>query len=385
MNNRFCTRCGSLLGEDGTCPNCGTAYHIEGIFDEPQVFGNTYGTRSSDAVNAANSANFANTASPVYPVTEVEEVEEISDAQPRPADATYEYPEIEAEPVYSFAAPTVPEQNDVPQPESYSANTAYAAPEYAQPVQAVPEYAEPVQETREYAEPVYATPEYTVPDTAPQPQEPPAPKKKSGGVAEAVKDWLDCVITFFKEEPFAAVDKVLDGGIHLWAIFAGLNIVCGALCIAGMFGNGFVWLIDKVFGSYSMLISFYKEYTFGNLFVLFLFSLLMLALLFCAVTGCEYALFSLSKKKPRIEQLVRVVAISFFPMTIACAAAYLLSFFLMRVAAAILFAGAIASFRLLNESIRSEEGDLPFWNVVLCNVAQTVAAMIMVSISLAVI
>ena len=33
----FCTRCGSYLREDGTCPNCDAAFTVNGIFDEPQV------------------------------------------------------------------------------------------------------------------------------------------------------------------------------------------------------------------------------------------------------------------------------------------------------------------------------------------------------------
>lgn len=330
MNNRFCTRCGSPLNEDGTCPHCDAPYSVDSIFDEPRVFDSTYDAAGSGFPASSEPVDYA---------------EEVPQAEEYPAVDTvnYEYAEEQPQPDYaSYAAPqSVP--NDTPRYEERG-GTAYT-----------------------------------------EPQQPSAPKRKSGGAGGAVKNWIDCAISFFKADPFGAVDSVLRGETHLWAIFAGLNVVFGAFCIAGMFGNGFVWLIDKVFGSYAMLISFYKEYTFGNLFVLFLFSLLMLALLFCAVTGCEYALFSLSQKKPRIEKLVRIVAISFFPMTIACAAAYIFSFFLMRVAAAIVFAGAVASFRLLNETVRREEGELPFWNVVLCNAAQVVATMIIVSIALAVI
>lgn len=341
MNNRFCIRCGTLLKEDGTCPNCDAAYSVEGIFDEAKVAENTYNAEGSGFPAGSDNTGY------VQEVPSAEEVPE--ELYPDLDIVTDEVEEVQPEPVYSY--PPQPEQSETPSYADYgSSNTAA------------------------YAEPVPPS----------QPQEQPAPKK-SNGAGEAVKDWLDCAVSFFQEEPFAPVDKVLKGGTHLWAIFSGLNVIFGAFCIAGMFGNGFLWLIDKVFGSYSMLISFYKEYTFGNLFVLFLFSLLTLALLFCAVTGCEYALFSLSQKRPRVEKLVRLVAISFFPMTLACVAAYIFSFFLMRVAAAILFAGAIASFRLLNESVRREEGEFPFWNVVLCNVAQMVAAMLIVSISLAVI
>lgn len=363
MNNGFCTRCGAPLKEDGTCPHCDATYSVEGIFDEPKVVQPVYNTEGS---GFPASSHFPASSDGVNYAQEVPSVEELSeDVYPDLGGVVDEVVEVQPEPVYSY--PSQSEPSYVPSYDNYNGNENSA---------------DDVNNTNNANAEPYVP--YTEP-VPPQPQEPTASKKKSGGAGEAIKDWLDCAKTFFQKEPFAAVDKVLDGGTHLWAIFAGLNVIFGAFCIAGMFGNGFLWLIDKVFGSYAMLITFYKEYTFGNLFALFLFSLLTLALLFCAVTGCEYALFSLSKKKARIETLIKLVAISFFPMTIACVAAYIFSFFLMRVAAAILFAGAIASFRLLNESIRREEEDLPFWNVVLCNVAQMVATMLIVSISLAVI
>lgn len=341
MDN-FCRRCGSPLGEDGVCLNCGTAYSVEGIFDGPRFFGSTYNTADNDsAVEAADN------------VSDIEYAEEVSSDDGYSA-VNYDYAN-QADRNYLYFAKS--EQDNGGESVDYTDYDAYGD---------------------------HSTENSGGSDDGQQYSQP-APKKVTVSLIEYLKDWLDCVVSLFKDEPFAAVDKVLGGGTHLWAMFAGLNVIFGAFCIAGMFGNGFVWLVDKVFGSYAMLIGFYKEYTFGNIFVLFLFSLLTVVLLFCAVTGCEYVLFSLSKKKPRVERLLRISAISFFPMTIACAVAYIFSFFLMRVAGMIIFAGAITSFQLLNEAAKREAGELPFWNVVLCNIAQTVAAVIIVSITLAVI
>lgn len=314
MNN-FCTRCGSPLNEDGTCPNCDTVYGIEGIFDEPEIPDATYDTDKSDFAYDDNDIEYGQSTASEY---DYFNNDYDYDKQPEPDDS---YDDDNAE------------QNRSEQSQ----------------------------------------------------QEQPSYQGKLDKIVDSVKDWMNCAASFFKKEPFDAVDNVLNGRTYLWIIFVGLNVIFGAFCIAGMFGNGFVWLLEKVFGSYAMLVSFYKEYTFGNIFVLFLFSLFTVLLLFCVAVGCEYALFSSSGKRTGIEKLARIVAISFFPMTIACAAAYIFSFFLIRVAGMIVFAGAIVSFRLLNEVAKREVGEMPFWNVALCNIAQAVAAVIIVCITLAVI
>ena len=108
-------------------------------------------------------------------------------------------------------------------------------------------------------------------------------------------------------------------------------------------------------------------------------------MLFCGVTACEYGLLSLEKKKPRIDGLIRTVAVCFFPMTAACAGAYLFGFLFFRLAAVCLLAGTMASFTLLNKAIEKHYGDLPFWHVILCNVAQMVAALLIISFSLTVV
>ena len=344
MDN-FCRRCGSKLGEDGMCPNCDTSYSIDEVFDEPVFLEDTYDADNDDSVVDTDSAG---------DVSNIEYAEQVDDNTDYAVD-NYGYDNQSGSEDEYF---TKTEQDYGSENIDYSNYNDYSD---------------------------YASQDSAEEEDRPRRDSQPDPKKSFSGLVECLKNWIDCAVSFFKDGPFAAVDKVLDGGMHLWAIFAGLNVIFGAFCIAGMFGNGFVWLVDEVFGSYAMLISFYKEYTFGNIFVLFLFSLLTVLLLLLAIAGCEYALFVLSQKKPRVERVIRIVAISFFPMTIACVAAYIFSFLLMRVAATIIFAGAIASFRLLNQAAEREAGEFPFWNVVLCNIAQMVAAVIIVGITLAVV
>lgn len=338
--SEFCTRCGAPLNEDGRCPNCDASYSVEGIFDEPQVYGNSYGSDDADTADITGESIGSNA------VDEIPYAEDVPEPAYTPQNSDYGYGYHDS-------------GNDSGGYSNYgTGGSDYQSQYYAPPASEQP------------------TPSAT---TAP-------PRKRAMSAGDMLKDWLNCAISFFKEDPFAAAERVTKGDTYLWAIFAGLNVVFGSFCIAGMFGNGFKWLVEKVFGSYVvMLVSTNNDYTFGNMFGLFMFSLLMLAALFCATVGCAYGVLSVNKKKPRIEALIRVVAIAFFPMTAACVAAYIFSFFMIRLAGFLLFVGAIASFHLFNELVRRENGDLPFWHVVLCNAAQLLAGAILVSIALAVI
>lgn len=372
--SQFCSRCGAPLNEDGRCPNCDASYSVEGIFDQPQVFGSGYGSGS----DIADTPDIA------------EEVDESSSDSGYDMGYTYmPYAEPEEEdpgseePGTDYAAPQVSDYGDTPSQES---DYGYAVPQesdYGYTSSQPTDYAYTPSGAQGYnAAAPYAS------QTAPtQPSPAPASRQRSAaGLGDALKDWWDCAIAFFRNEPFDAADRVMKGGTSLWGIFAGLNVVFGAFCVAGMFGNGIQWLIEKVFGSYVlMMLNNNHDYTFGTMSGLFFFSLLMLAVLFCAAVGCGYALLSFNKKKPRVDKLIRLTAIAFFPMTVACAAAYIFSFFMIRLAGLLLLAGAIAGFHLFNEMVRREYGDLPFWHVVLCNVAQLVAGFLCVTVALAVI
>ncbi|MBQ1412914.1 MAG: hypothetical protein IIY93_06975 [Clostridia bacterium] len=342
--SQFCSRCGALLREDGHCPNCDASYSVDGIFDQPQVYGydNSYGD-GSDGTDTPASSDITGETDAAIPYAE--EVKEPAYA-PQPADSGTGYDSYSGG--YNGGS-----DGSYGNYGNYGNDNGYGN---------IGSAAQPA--------PAAST----------------APRKTAPNAGEMAKDWLDCAVTFFRDEPFAAADRVMKGDMYLWAIFASLNGVLGALCLAGMYGSGFTWLVEKVLGSYAvMLVSTTNGLTFGNLFGLFLFSLLMMAALFCATVGCGYGLLSINRKKPRLGALVRTVAIAFFPMTAACAGAYLLSFIMIRVAGLLLCVGVIASFRLFNELVRRENGDLPFWHTVLCNAAQLLAATLLVSFATTVI
>lgn len=330
--SEFCTRCGAQLREDGICPNCDGSYTVSGIFDQPQV--------------QPESA-------PVY-----------AEEAPDVAEPVYDAPDTAESYAYT---PSYESANETPSSDYTFGNTGYDS-------------------GSSYDNSGYGSGNsYGGYSSQPSSAAAAAPRAKKTGVADALKEWVDCVVSFFKGDPLGTVDDVMKGETWQWAIFAGLNVILGALCTAGMFGNGFRWMLDKVFGSYAMLVGFYKEYNFGNMFVLFLFSLFTLSVLFCGVTACEYGLLSLEKKKPRIDKMISMTAICFFPMTAACAGAYLFSFFFFRLAAVLLLGGAMASITLLNKAVENHYGNLPFWHVVLCNVTQMVAALLIISFSLTVV
>ncbi|MGN0473627.1 MAG: hypothetical protein ACI4IJ_00915, partial [Acutalibacteraceae bacterium] len=85
------------------------------------------------------------------------------------------------------------------------------------------------------------------------------------------------------------------------------------------------------------------------------------------------------------EDLFKAVAISYFPMTIACAAAFIFSFFLLPMSFILLIAGFIAGFMLLNESLKKLAGELPFWGVVLSNIVQVVVTIIIIYATLSIV
>lgn len=274
---------------------------------------------------------------------------------------------------------------------------AYEEPTEAMPLTDAAEEVETYESVPTYAEPAYEQPytpyqpepSYQPPQPEPSASQPnPAPSAgKSGGfdVSELFFEWLDCAKTFFSPDPFQATERVIKGDNYVWAVFALLHVFFASLCTAAMTGNGFNWMVNKIFGGSVAMLNFIESYTFGGLFALFLFGLLTLMGYVCAVAGIEYGFLGVDKKSLPFMTVLRTVSICCFPMTIACAAAFLFSFVLMPMAFVLLVAGMLASLGLLNESIKRQAGEMNFWSTMLCNVAQIVAAMLIVSITTAVI
>lgn len=199
-----------------------------------------------------------------------------------------------------------------------------------------------------------------------------------------ITDCLDCIKDFFTKEPMISVEKVINGRKYLWTILAGLNVLAASLCVAGITGNGFNQLIEKLFGSYAFMMSIVEEYGFGQMMLLFFVSLISFAVMFFASSACEYVFLLSVQKKTAFGDVLQITSISYFPMTIACAAAFVFSFFLLPMSAVLLIAGFIASFMLLNESAKKLAGDVPFWRAVLNNIAHVVIAMVIISIALSI-
>ncbi len=212
-----------------------------------------------------------------------------------------------------------------------------------------------------------------------------SPASRGFDFVSLLTDWLTHAKGFFTPEPLKTAQDVITKDDYVWAVFAALNVIVGALCTAAMTGNGLNWVISKVFGTFAGMDSFLEGYTFGALLAIFFFSLLTLAGFTAAAAGIGYGFLLIEKKHLSFMTTLKTVSVAFFPLTMTCAAAFLFSFFLYPMAAVLLLAGLLASVSLFNDLIQKQAGEMNFWVTALCNAAQVVAGIIIVSISISVV
>ena len=334
MNN-YCRNCNTMLNENGVCPNCGSVYSINPAqpVQEEQIFVDDNGVYLDANGNPLSPEQF------------------------NPVDLSNYY--------------SAPQQNYAPAPEYPQQNYAPTAEYPQQNYASTPEYSQ-----QNYA-PNAGYPQQNYAPNAGY-QQPSAPRE----MPAIIKEWLECAVKFFTKEPMESVDAVMNGTHLSWTIFAGLNAFFAALCMSGIVGNGFNKLIETIFGSYTFMMNFVQGYDFGQMFILFLTALVSFAVLFFAASACNYVFLTVVKKKAEFEDLFKVTAISYFPMTVACAAAFIFSFFLLPVSAVLLVAGFVASMMLLNESMKKLADDLPFWGMVISNMVQVIVTMIIAYIAI---
>lgn len=331
MSN-FCTNCGGQLNENGVCTNCGAVYTFAGQPQE-EIF--------VDANGVYVDAN----GNPILP----------EQFQPVDLSGYYEQPRQD------YPQQDYQPDADYPQ-QDYSQNVDYSQQNY----QYNADYSQQDYESNaDYSQQSYA-------------------QNKNFEMPAIITEWIGFAKSFFTKDPSDVIDETMSGTNHSWAIFAGLNAFFAALCTAGIVGNGFNNIIDALFGSYTYMANFIQGYSFGQMFLLFFVSLISFAVLFFAASLCEYVFLSAMQKKAEFEDLFKAVAISYFPMTIACAAAFIFSFFLLPMSFMLLIAGFMASFMLLNESLKKLVGELPFWGMVLSNIVQVVVTIIIAYIAISI-
>ncbi len=335
----FCKNCGNQLSENGVCPNCGSVYTLA---EQPQeqVFVDANGAYADAEGDSVASEQF----------------------QPVDLSGYYEQPQQD----YAPQNVEYSQQDYAPQNVEYSQqdyapqNVEYSQQDYAP-------------QNIEYSQQNYAQQNYAPQGTQPNGQM---------SMPLIITEWIGCAKSFFTKAPSDVIDETMSGTNRSWAIFGGLNALFAALCTAGIIGNGFNSLIESILGAYSYLMNFVGGYDFGSMFLLFFVSLIAFVALYFAVSLCEYAFLTAMQKKANFEDIFKIVSISYFPMTIACAAAFILSFFLLPMSFMLLIAGFIASFMLLNESVKKLAGELPFWGMVLSNVIQVVITIIVAYIAI---
>ncbi len=346
----FCTNCGNQLDENGVCRNCGSVYTFA---EQPQ----------EEIFVDANGVYVDANGNPIPP------------EQFQPVDLSGYYPQTQQD----YTQPNVDySQADYSQ-QNYQPNVEYSQTDYSQQnYQPNVEYSQTDYSQQNYQPNAdYSQQDYTQQNYAQQ--------SKSFEMPAIITEWLGSAKSFFTKNPSDVIDEAVGGTNHSWAIFAGLNAVFAALCTAGIVGNGFNALIKQILGAFaSYAMNFIGDYGFGKMFLLFFISLISFAVLFFAASMCEYVFLSAMQKKVEFEDLFKAVAISYFPMTIACAAAFIFSFFLLPMSFILLIAGFIASFMLLNESLKKLAGELPFWGMVLSNIVQVVVTMIIAYVAISI-
>ena len=261
---------------------------------------------------------------------------------------------------------------------AYSEENTYAQPE--------PSYYAPQPEPAKMPDPPSEQPYYPPyqPQSAPVQQPTPSvsPAGRGFDFVALLTDWLTHAKGFFTPEPLKTAQDVIAKDEYVWAVFAALNVIVGALCTSAMTGNGLNWVISKVFGTFAGMDGFVEGYSFGALLAIFFFSLLTLAGFTAAAAGIGYGFLLLEKKHLSFMTTLKTVSVAFFPLTLTCAAAFVFSFFLYPMAAVLLLAGILASVSLFNELMQKQAGERNFWVTALCNAAQVVAGIIIVSISI---
>ena len=264
---------------------------------------------------------------------------------------------------------------------AYGGENTYAQPE--------PSNYAPQPESGKMPDPPSEQPYYPSYQPQSDPVRQPAPSANASArkfdLAAQLKGWLTHARGFFTPEPLRTARQVIAGEDYVWAVFAAINVIVGALCTSAMTGNGLNWVISTVFGTFAGMDSFLEGYSFGALVAIFFFSLLTLAGFTAAAAGIAYGFLLIEKKHLSFMTTLKTVSVAFFPLTLTCVAAFVFSFFLYPMAAVLLLAGILASVSLFNELIQKQAGERNFWVTALCNAAQVVAGIIIVSISISVV
>ena len=343
----FCTNCGGRLDDNGVCSNCGAVY--------------TFAEQPQDEIFVDENGVYVDANGNPIPPEQFQPV----DLSGYYAQANADYAQQSYQSNADYTQQNYQSNADYTQ-QNYQPNADYAQQNY----QPNADYAQQnYQPNADYAQQNYQPNA----DYAQQNYQQPTTFKMPAIITE----WLGCAKSFFTQEPSKVIDEAMGGVNRSWAIFVGLNAFFAALCTAGIVGNGFKSFIDMILGSFaSYAMNFIDDYGFGKMFLLFFVSLISFAVLFFAASMCEYIFLSAVQKKAGFEELFKALAISYFPMTIACAAAFIFSFFLLPMSFILLISGFIASFMLLNESLKKLAGELPFWGMVLSNIVQVVVTII---------
>ncbi|MDD6396410.1 MAG: hypothetical protein PUB37_09575 [Firmicutes bacterium] len=330
----FCTNCGGRLNDNGVCQNCGAVYTFDG---QPQ----------DEIFVDANGVYVDANGNPIPP--EQFQPVDLSGYYTQPNDGYVQqnyqpnagYPQQNYQPNAGYPQQNYQTDAGYPQ-QDYQPNAGYPQQNYSQP--------------------------------------------KTFKMPAIITEWLGCAKSFFTQEPSNVIDEAIGETNHSWVIFAGLNAFFAALCVSGIVGSILNNIIEKMLGAFaSYLMDLTDASGFGQMFLLFFISLISFAVLFFAASMCEYVFLSVVKKKVEFEDLFKAVAISYFPMTIACAAAFIFSLFLLPMSFILIIAGFIAGFMLLNESLKKLAGELPFWGVVLSNIVQVVVTIIIIYAALSIV
>jgi len=193
---------------------------------------------------------------------------------------------------------------------------------------------------------------------------------------------MDCIKAFFSKEPHKAVDAVAKSHF-MWIVFGVLNVIFAALGTAVVFSKGIDWGISKltVFDDSQMLSTFLKTDINSSGMEIFLFSLLTMAGCLAAFAGIQYLFSILEGKRLPLFRTFKAVTVCFFPMTLMCLVAFILSFFFVMASLVFVLIGMLGSITMFNDYAKRTSGEMSFWGRVLCNAAQIVAAAMILGIS----
>ncbi len=223
-------------------------------------------------------------------------------------------------------------------------------------------------------------------DTCPNCDPSPAASRGSGkfDVKNMGMGIIDCARAFFSREPHKAVDAVTQSHF-MWIVFGLVNVIFAALGTSVIFSNGVDWVIRKMTGLDSFMLSnlISKDVNTSGVGIFF-FSLLTMAGCLAAFAGILYFFSLLEGKRLPLFRTFKAVTICFFPMTIMSLVAFLFSFFLFTVSVVFVLIGMLGSITMFNDYAKRAGCEMSFWGRVLCNAAQIVAAAMILGISVSV-